>query len=64
MKQKDNRQNGRDYLQMTQLTGDLSPKCVTGYASQFQKNKQKWMEDLNRHFSRDTQMAKKHMKRR
>jgi len=23
----------------------------------------KWMGDLNRHFSKDTQMAKKHMKR-
>ena len=40
MKQDDNPQNGRDYLQVMQLTRDLSPKCTTGYASQSQKNKQ------------------------
>ena len=36
------------------------------HAAQYQKNEQphkKWTRDLNRHFSKDIQMATKHMKR-
>ena len=45
---------------------DSSPKYTSSSCSSISKSKpnlKKWPEGLNRHFSKDIQMAKKHMER-
>ena len=46
-------------MQMMRPTRDFSPKFTVHAAQKIKK----LADDLNRHFSGDTQMAKRHMKR-
>ena len=54
-------------MQVNRLTRDSSPEFINTFCKLHTKKTnnpiQKWAEDLNRQFSEDIQMAKKHMKR-
>ena len=63
MKQKDNSQNRRKYLQMKQLKRDDSSKYASSSVSKSKQPNQKVYGISNRHFSKDIQMTKKHTKR-
>ena len=68
-KWKDNLLNGRKYLQMIWLISSLYPKYINSSYNSISKKTtnnpiKNWVEDLNRHFSKeDIQTAKRHMKR-
>ena len=57
--------NERIYLQIMWLTRAWFPKCTNNtYNSTTRKpNLKKWAENLSSHFSKDIQMANRHMKR-
>lgn len=65
-KQKDSSLSGRTYLQVTYLVRDFYVKYIKIHISiiKRQSNQLKnGQKDVNRHFSKHTQMANKHMKK-